>query len=273
MTSPVRIVLAKVGLDGHDRGVKVVTRALARRGLSRHLSRPVASARGGRAHRGRRRRRLAGHQPAERHAHDAGAADHRAAARRPGWITSACWSAASFPRPTCPSCSSWAWPACSAPARRWPRSSHFLRERREPDACLTTCSRGWRKRDRLALARLLTLVARGEQLDAIRAAIGPGPSATPVVAITGNAGVGKSTLVGKLAEHLREPGQDGGHPGLRSAKSAHRRRAAGRSRAHAQPAGRRGAVHSQPGGRQRTSGRGRARRPDDPRAGRSSAST
>jgi 2-methylcitrate dehydratase len=58
-------------------------------------------------------------------------------------------------------------------------------------------------RDRLALARLLTLVARGEQLAAIRAAIAPKPPNTPVVAFTGSAGVGKSTLVGKLAEFLR----------------------------------------------------------------------
>ena len=59
------------------------------------------------------------------------------------------------------------------------------------------------KRDRLALSRVLTLISRGEHLTAIRAAIGPKPDATPVVAITGNAGVGKSTLVGKLAEQLR----------------------------------------------------------------------
>jgi LAO/AO transport system kinase len=58
-------------------------------------------------------------------------------------------------------------------------------------------------RDRLALARLLTLVARGEHLDLIRAALPPRRAAAPVVAITGNAGVGKSTLVGKLAEWLR----------------------------------------------------------------------
>jgi LAO/AO transport system ATPase len=63
------------------------------------------------------------------------------------------------------------------------------------------------KRDRLALARVLTLVAREEQLDAIRAAVGAKPETTAVVAITGNAGVGKSTLVGKLAEHLRAAGQ------------------------------------------------------------------
>ncbi len=35
MTSPppIRVVLAKVGLDGHDRGIKVVARALRDAGL------------------------------------------------------------------------------------------------------------------------------------------------------------------------------------------------------------------------------------------------
>jgi LAO/AO transport system ATPase len=63
------------------------------------------------------------------------------------------------------------------------------------------------KRDRLALARLLTLVARSEQLEAIGAAVGPKPESVFVVAVTGNTGVGKSTLVGKLAEHLRSQGK------------------------------------------------------------------
>lgn len=62
-------------------------------------------------------------------------------------------------------------------------------------------------KDRLALARLLTLVARGESLSAIDNAIAPRGPATAVVAITGNAGVGKSTLVGKLAEYLRGQGK------------------------------------------------------------------
>jgi methylmalonyl-CoA mutase C-terminal domain/subunit len=33
MTSPIRVMLAKVGLDGHDRGVKVVARSLRDAGM------------------------------------------------------------------------------------------------------------------------------------------------------------------------------------------------------------------------------------------------
>ncbi len=69
----------------------------------------------------------------------------------------------------------------------------------------------FRHRDRKALSRLLTLVARGEQLDAIRAALNSQPSILnsqpSVIAITGNSGVGKSTLVGKLIELLRTKGK------------------------------------------------------------------
>lgn len=57
--------------------------------------------------------------------------------------------------------------------------------------------------DRLALARLLSVVGRGEQLAEIRAALADQTLRSLIVAITGNAGVGKSTLVGKLAEYLR----------------------------------------------------------------------
>jgi LAO/AO transport system kinase len=61
--------------------------------------------------------------------------------------------------------------------------------------------------DRLALARLLSLAARGERLGEILAGI-PGPrKPSRVVAITGSGGVGKSTLIGKLIELLRRQGQ------------------------------------------------------------------
>ncbi len=83
----------------------------------------------------------------------------------------------------------------------------------------------FRRRDRNALARLLTLVARGEHLDAILAGV-DGRRLAPrvagesdslresptiqksarVVALTGAGGVGKSTLAGKLVEQARVHG-------------------------------------------------------------------
>jgi 2-methylcitrate dehydratase len=66
---------------------------------------------------------------------------------------------------------------------------------------------GLRRHDRRALARLITLATRGQQIDAIRNQLGPPLSRAHVVAITGSAGVGKSTLIGKLIEQLRQHGK------------------------------------------------------------------
>jgi LAO/AO transport system ATPase len=67
------------------------------------------------------------------------------------------------------------------------------------EALLQAFQRG----DRRALARLLTRAARGhgyEFLDRLPAPAKP----SRVVAITGSGGVGKSTLIGKLIEHIRK---------------------------------------------------------------------
>ncbi len=64
-----------------------------------------------------------------------------------------------------------------------------------------------RQGDRLALSRLLSSAARGEDLQAILTSLPPPASPTRVTAITGSAGVGKSTLVGKLIEVIRKAGQ------------------------------------------------------------------
>jgi LAO/AO transport system ATPase len=64
----------------------------------------------------------------------------------------------------------------------------------------------WRRvqaRDRLALSRLLTRISRGEESPEIRAALNSNQRNAKVVAVTGNAGVGKSTLIGRLIELLR----------------------------------------------------------------------
>jgi LAO/AO transport system ATPase len=64
----------------------------------------------------------------------------------------------------------------------------------------------FRRGDRLALARLVSLAARGESLAEIAAALGPPKNSASVVALTGSGGVGKSTLVGKLIDHIRSQG-------------------------------------------------------------------
>jgi LAO/AO transport system ATPase len=65
----------------------------------------------------------------------------------------------------------------------------------------------FRQHDRLALSRLLSLVARGEKLDEITAALPDPAQPSRVVAITGSGGVGKSTLIGKLIDLLRRQHQ------------------------------------------------------------------
>ncbi len=64
----------------------------------------------------------------------------------------------------------------------------------------------FRQGDRPALSRLLSLLARGEQVQHILAALPAPARAARVVAITGSAGVGKSTLIGKLIEEVRRQG-------------------------------------------------------------------
>lgn len=65
----------------------------------------------------------------------------------------------------------------------------------------------FRQHDRLALARLLSLLTRGDKAEEIVAQLPPAAKLSRVVAITGSAGVGKSTLVGKLIELIRQEGK------------------------------------------------------------------
>ncbi|HEY7425481.1 MAG TPA: GTP-binding protein [Gemmataceae bacterium] len=71
---------------------------------------------------------------------------------------------------------------------------------------LETLLERFRRRDRLALARLVSLVARGERVEDILAGVGEPRQPARVVAVTGSGGVGKSTLTGKLIEEVRRHG-------------------------------------------------------------------
>lgn len=72
---------------------------------------------------------------------------------------------------------------------------------------LETLLERFRRRDRLALTRLVSLIARGEQVEEILSGIGEAARPARVVALTGSGGVGKSTLAGKLIEQIRNQGQ------------------------------------------------------------------
>lgn len=64
--------------------------------------------------------------------------------------------------------------------------------------------------DRRALARLLTFVSQEQHLEEIDGALASAPrraEKTLIVAVTGGGGVGKSTLIGRLIEHLRQLGE------------------------------------------------------------------
>jgi LAO/AO transport system kinase len=61
--------------------------------------------------------------------------------------------------------------------------------------------------DRNALARLISLAARGEHRAEMQQALATIPSSARVVAFTGSGGVGKSTLLGKLITVVRSQGQ------------------------------------------------------------------
>jgi len=62
----------------------------------------------------------------------------------------------------------------------------------------------FRQGDRRALAQLLSLAARGDQLETILDRLGLPAKPSRVVAFTGSAGVGKSTLIGRLIDVLRK---------------------------------------------------------------------
>src|SRR5262249_1362362 len=120
--------------------------------------------------------------------------------------TSAYWSAGSFRKATFQSCSRWAWLASSVRERLFRTSSPSCKNEAER-LMLDDLVQRFGRHDRLALSRLVSLIARGEQIENIFTGIGTAAKPVRVVAITGGGGVGKSTLTGKLIEQIRANNQ------------------------------------------------------------------
>jgi LAO/AO transport system ATPase len=66
----------------------------------------------------------------------------------------------------------------------------------------------WKKEDRATLSRLLTLAAAGHDEELLKTALSDIPcSSAPVIALTGSGGVGKSSLLGEVVNHFDRRGE------------------------------------------------------------------
>jgi LAO/AO transport system ATPase len=203
-----RIVLAKVGLDGHDRGVKIVARGLRDAGF--HViyaglwQSPEAVARA--------------------------VADEDA-----GWLGLSLLSGAHMtlvprvqdalekagvgdvgllvggiiPEGDVPRLIQIGVAGVFGPGTTLAEIAVFLRaqEARRPVQLAGSVHQG----DRNSLSRLLSLAALGEDTETLRSGGAPAASERPrVIAVTGSGGVGKSTLIGRLIECVRSVGRSVG---------------------------------------------------------------
>lgn len=89
------------------------------------------------------------------------------------------------------------------PGTSIPEIVNFLKQNAKPDR-LHDLEQRFQQKDRRALSRMLTLAAHGELPQATAASASPGGR---TIALSGSGGVGKSSLIGKLVEFLREQSQ------------------------------------------------------------------
>ncbi len=92
------------------------------------------------------------------------------------------------------------------PGTTIPEIVDFLKNNPRKDS-LSDLERRFQQQDRRALSRLLTLASRGESVPITKPAEA---SSGRTIALSGSGGVGKSSLIGKLVEYLREQGQSVG---------------------------------------------------------------
>jgi len=200
-----RVVLAKIGLDGHDRGIKVVARGLRDAGF--HVI-------------------YAGlWQPAE-------AVVQTVLDEDADWLGISLLSGAHMslvprvlellrekgldhvrvlvggiiPENDIPKLKSLGVSAVFGPGTPIAEIVDFLRTHTDGDQP-TDLSNRFQDKDRRALAKLLTRAARGEGLDQLGPQLATHAEGGRVVAFTGSGGVGKSSLIGRVVELLRSRDQ------------------------------------------------------------------
>ncbi len=210
-----RVVLAKLGLDGHDRGIKVVARILRDAGmeviylgLRQTTDSIVAAAEQEDADAIGLSMHNAGHLTL-------GTGDARHAPRTRD-STSPSSSVASCPTTTWPSCSMSASPRFWALVRRPPKSSRpsaVLSQRVPESSNIRGLAPGElfdlaQRGDRRAIGRLLTVIEQGGAgADQVTELSHHHAGRAQVIGITGAPGAGKSTLTGHLARLLPTAGR------------------------------------------------------------------
>jgi LAO/AO transport system ATPase len=196
-----RIVLAKIGLDGHDRGVKVVARGLRDSGfhvIYAGLWQPIEAV-----------VQTVLDEDADwlgisllSGAHMALVPPLMKLLREKGLEHVGVLVGGIIPESDVPKLRAQGVRAVFGPGTSIPEIVGFLRKDQAETPPDDLISR-FRQKDRRALARLLTVAARGESLDAARKEVAAHPGKGRVVAFTGSGGVGKSSLIGRLVELLR----------------------------------------------------------------------
>lgn len=201
MTTPSRIVLAKVGLDGHDRGIKVVARGLRDEGF--HViyaglwQSPEAVVRAvvDEDARWLGLSLLSG-------AHMTLVPRVLELMRQAGVGDVGLLVGGIIPEADVPKLIELGVARVFGPGTVIREIAEFLRGQDVVDDAQLHAR--FQQRDRRALSRLLTLAARGEGAETERGGAADPSHAQPrVLAVTGSGGVGKSTLIGKLIEVIR----------------------------------------------------------------------
>lgn len=209
----IRIVLAKVGLDGHDRGIKVVARGLRDAGL--HViyggiwqsPDAVAQATLDEDAQWLGISLLSG-------AHLTLIPQVKEALHRQGLEDVGMILGGIIPQRDLAAVQEMGVAAVFGPGTAMSQIVDFLKSSPTMTSDAIDLVARCRQRDRRALSRLLTLIAAGEQIDVIRESLtnaGSGnelpnrsvPAHARTIALTGNAGVGKSSLIGRVIAEVR----------------------------------------------------------------------